>query len=61
VNKGYSTKDDFVYNLIMRPNEQWTEDQAEQTLDQLLKEGKIEEMEEGEEEGGGGKKGGFSY
>ncbi|HEX2472356.1 MAG TPA: hypothetical protein VHJ59_06365, partial [Nitrososphaera sp.] len=46
-NKGYFTKDDFVYSLIMRPNEHWTEGQAEQTLYQLLQESKVTELEPG--------------
>ena len=45
--KGYFTKDDFIYALIMRPNEHWTEDQAEQTLQALIEEGKVVEFEQG--------------
>jgi replicative DNA helicase Mcm len=44
-NKGYCTVEDFVYAAVMRPNEGWTEDQAEQTLCQLLQEGKLIEVE----------------
>ena len=46
-NKGYFTKDDFIYSLIMRPNEGWTEDEAEQTLYALVQEGKLSEFEQG--------------
>jgi hypothetical protein len=46
-NRGYFTKDDFIYALIMRPNEHWTEDQAEQTLQALIEEGKVVEFEPG--------------
>jgi replicative DNA helicase Mcm len=47
-NKGYFTKDDFVYALIMRPKQEgWTEDQAEQTLLALVEEGKVVEVEPG--------------
>jgi hypothetical protein len=37
----YFTKDDFVYNLVMTPNEKWDEDKAEQTFYELLRQGKI--------------------
>jgi hypothetical protein len=37
----YFTKDDFVYALIMLPNENWSEDKAEQTFNALLEDGKI--------------------
>ena len=30
--RGYFTVDDFVYYLLMRPNEHWTYRKAEQTL-----------------------------
>jgi len=39
--KDYLTKDDFIYTTQMVPNLHWTEDQAEQTLYQLLQEGKV--------------------
>jgi hypothetical protein len=31
-NKGFFTKDDFIYILLMLPNQHWTIDQTEQTL-----------------------------
>jgi hypothetical protein len=46
-NKGYFTTNDFIYALVMRPNEGWTEDQAEQKLYALVEEGKLTEFEEG--------------
>ena len=46
-NKGYFTKDDFIFTLLMLPNQHWTEDQAEQTLYALLEEGKLQEIEPG--------------
>jgi hypothetical protein len=45
--KGYFTINDFVYTLIMLPNEGWTENEAEQTLQSLINEGKITQIEEG--------------
>jgi hypothetical protein len=44
--KGYFTANDFIYTLVMRPNEHWSEDQAEQTLYALVEEGKLTEFEE---------------
>jgi replicative DNA helicase Mcm len=46
-NKGYCTKDDFIYTTQMWPNLNWSEDQAEQTFYQLLQEGKLTETEPG--------------
>jgi hypothetical protein len=46
-NKGHFTKDDFAFVAFMRANEHWTEDEIEQTLQQLLQEGKIREVEIG--------------
>jgi hypothetical protein len=43
--KGYFTTNDFIYSLVMLPNENWTEVEAEQTLCKLLQEGKLEEIE----------------
>jgi hypothetical protein len=43
--KGYFTTNDFIYSLVMLPNENWTEVQAEQTLCKLLQEGKLKEIE----------------
>ena len=43
--KGYFTTNDFIYSLVMLPNEGWTEVQAEQTLYRLLQEGKLEKIE----------------
>jgi DNA replicative helicase MCM subunit Mcm2 (Cdc46/Mcm family) len=59
--KDYFTRDDWVFTLQMLPNERRTEDESEQTLYQLLQEGKIRELEPGKyqttttttEEGGG--------
>lgn len=45
--KGYFTLNDFIWTLQMRPNEKWTEDEAEQTLYALLEEGKLTEFEPG--------------
>jgi hypothetical protein len=46
-NKGYFTASDFIYTLIMLPNEKWTEDEAEQTFYALVAEGKLVEVEPG--------------
>lgn len=46
-NKGYFTKQDFVFSLVMLPNEEWTVDEAEQTLYALADEGEIIEKLEG--------------
>jgi hypothetical protein len=40
----YFTKNDFVYTLVMTPNETWNEDKAEQTFDALYYEGKIKKV-----------------
>jgi hypothetical protein len=45
--KGYFDRSDFVTRLTLLPNTKWTEDEAEQTLMQLLHEGIIEEIEPG--------------
>jgi hypothetical protein len=44
---GHFTKSDFAFVAFVRPNERWTEDEIEQTLEQLLREGKIVELEGG--------------
>jgi hypothetical protein len=46
-NKGYFTASDFIYTLVMLPNEKWTEDEAEQTFCALVTEGKLVEIEPG--------------
>ena len=46
-NKGYFTKNDWMFTCQMWPNLNWTEEQAEQTLHALLEEGKIQEIESG--------------
>jgi hypothetical protein len=46
-NKGYFTNGDFAFVAMIRPNEHWTDDEIEQTLQQLLREGKIVELEPG--------------
>jgi hypothetical protein len=47
-NKGYFTKEDFIYALVMLPNKHWTENEAEQTFEQLLQqERKLVEFQEG--------------
>jgi hypothetical protein len=46
-NKGYFTKDDFVYAAVMEPNWHCTEDQAEQVFYALIEEGKMIEIEQG--------------
>jgi hypothetical protein len=48
--KDYFTMEDWVFTLQMLPNERWTEDESEQTLYQLLQEGKIRELEPGKYE-----------
>ena len=48
--KGHFTKGDFAFVATMRPNEHWTDDEIEQTLQQLLQEGKIREVEAGKYE-----------
>jgi hypothetical protein len=45
--RGYFTLQDWKTSLMFRPNEHWTEDQAEQTLYQLLQENKVVELETG--------------
>jgi hypothetical protein len=44
--KDYFTKDDFVYSLVMTPNEKWDEDNAEQTFYELLRHGKIARIQD---------------
>jgi hypothetical protein len=41
--KSHFTKSDFAFVAMMRPNERWTDDEIEQTLQQLVKEDKIRE------------------
>jgi hypothetical protein len=43
--KGHFTKDDFAFVVMMQPKEHWTDDEIEQTLQQLLQEGKIREID----------------
>jgi hypothetical protein len=38
---------DFVFNAVMRPNEDWTESNSEQALQSLVQEGVLEEFELG--------------
>jgi hypothetical protein len=45
--KGHFTREDFVFELQMLPNEHWTYNEAEQTLHQLLEEGNVQEIEPG--------------
>ena len=45
--KGYFTRSEWTVRLLLLPNEHWTEDQAEQTLQALVEEGKIVEFEQG--------------
>lgn len=45
--KGYLTKDDFIFTTQMAPNLDWSEDDTEQTFYQLLQEGKLIEFEPG--------------
>ncbi|MDQ3969036.1 MAG: hypothetical protein M3275_11660 [Thermoproteota archaeon] len=45
--KGYFTRSEWTVRLLLLPNEHWTEDQAEQTLQALVEEGKIIEFEQG--------------
>jgi len=44
-NKGYFTKDDFIYHALMTPNLRWNVDQAEHRLYELLEDGIVEEIE----------------
>ena len=44
-NKGYFTKDDWVFECQMWPNLHWTENEAEQTLYALIEEDKLQEIE----------------
>jgi hypothetical protein len=44
-NKGYFTKNDWMFTCQMWPNLHWTEEEAEQRLHALLEEGKIREIE----------------
>jgi hypothetical protein len=46
-NKGYFTIDQWKTRLMFLPNEYWTEDQAEQTLQALIEEGEVTEIESG--------------
>lgn len=43
--KGHFTKGDFAFVAMMRPNEHWTDDEIEQTIQQLIAECKITEVE----------------
>ena len=43
--KGYFTKDEWTVRLLLLPNEHWTEDEAEQTLQELVEEGNVIEIE----------------
>jgi hypothetical protein len=45
--KGHFTKSDFTFIVTMRPNEKWSDDEIEQTLQALMDEGKIRELEPG--------------
>jgi hypothetical protein len=45
--KGYFTRDDWLFTTQMEPNLGWTEDEAEQILYSLLEEGKIRETDIG--------------
>jgi hypothetical protein len=45
--KAISPKMNGALRLLLLPNEKWTEDQANQTLQALIEEGKIEEFEPG--------------
>jgi len=44
-NKGYFTKDDFIYHTLMTPNLHWNIDQAEHRLYALLEDGIVEKIE----------------
>lgn len=44
-NKGYFTRDDIVFTMLMLPNERWTYNEAEHLLNQWCQEGKLEEIE----------------
>jgi hypothetical protein len=46
-NKGFFTKDDFIYILLMLPNQHWTIDQTEQTLCVFVEESELQEIEPG--------------
>jgi hypothetical protein len=46
-NKDYFTEDDWVFTCLLWPNLQMTVNEAEQTFYQLLKEGKVRELESG--------------
>jgi hypothetical protein len=46
-NKGYFTLEDFIFSMQMIPNEYCTDNEIEQTLCSLLREGKIKESEIG--------------
>ena len=46
-NKGYFTLQEWVQRLMFLPNDHWTQDQAEQTLQALIDERKIVEFQRG--------------
>jgi hypothetical protein len=46
-NKGYFTLEDFIYFVQMLPNERWTENEVEQTVQSLVQEGVLGEFESG--------------
>ena len=46
-NKGYFILDDLVFHMLMLPNQKWTHNEAQQLVSQLVKEGKLKEMEPG--------------
>jgi aerobic-type carbon monoxide dehydrogenase small subunit (CoxS/CutS family) len=58
-NKGYFTSGDFAFVAMMRPNEHWTDDEIEQTLQQLVQENKIREIEPGKYKPASGGDGGY--
>jgi hypothetical protein len=45
--RGYCSKDDFVFATQIAPNLHWSEDDAEQTFQALIEEGKIIEFQPG--------------
>lgn len=46
-NKGYFTVNDLAFHLMILPNTDWNGDKTNKLIDQLLQEGKLEQIEPG--------------
>jgi hypothetical protein len=43
--KGYCTRDDFVFTSQMEPNLHWSETKVEEAFDAMIQDGRLEEFE----------------